>query len=331
MILFDNSLLDNDLLGKYLTNAIDNSLLDKYSPNIKLTDNTVDIFKYYENNIDGYQQSTRNDDMIRVSQYDITKDKSHNNDELLSPLYIKLLDEVFIQNFYNIGDVIEVGRLTGVYVGDSILDDCIILRVNKIPQYETLYTATYPYEISVILPDSVELKNCNLDNDLLEVKSNDNVVEIVKEDIQDKLEDIQDKLVEQKSDKTVKQKSNKTVEQTQDRTVKQNAKKLAKKCSKTKWVIGGTYVQKIKPRNGSKPLIWEYELIKYVYTIKDYQMNSLIVKKISGPDERIFSLSPYDCKRLHIKFQQGLQIISMNTKNLRLKKTNKNETVHKIA
>ena len=52
-------------------------------------------------------------------------------------------------------------------------------------------------------------------------------------------------------------------------------------------------------------------------------MNSLIVKKISGPEERIFSLSPYDCKRLHIKFQQGLQIISMNTKNLRLKKTNK--------
>lgn len=322
MILFDNSLLDNDLLGKYLTNAIDNSLLDKYSPNIKLTDNKVDIFKYYENNIDGYQQPTRKDDMIRVSQYDITKDKSYDG-KLFLPVYIKLLDEFFIQNFYNIGDVIEVGNLTGVYIGDSTLDDCIILRVNEIPQFETLYSAASPYEISVILADSEELKNCNLDNDLLEVKSN-NVVEIVKPDIQDKL-------VEQKSDKTVKQKSNKTVEQKPDRTVKQNAKKLAKKCSKTKWVIGGTYVQKIKPRNGSKPLIWEYELIKYVYTIKDYQMNSLIVKKISGPDERIFSLSPYDCKRLHIKFQQGLQIISMNTKNLRLKKTNKNETVHKIA
>lgn len=322
MILFDNSLLDNDLLGKYLTNAIDNSLLDKYSPNIKLTDNKVDIFKYYENNIDGYQQPTRKDDMIRVSQYDITKDKSYDG-KLFLPVYIKLLDEFFIQNFYNIGDVIEVGKLTGVYIGDSTLDDCIILRVNEIPQFETLYSAASPYEISVILADSEELKNCNLDNDLLEVKSN-NVVEIVKPDIQDKL-------VEQKSDKTVKQKSNKTVEQKPDRTVKQNAKKLAKKCSKTKWVVGGTYVQKIKPRNGSKPLIWEYELIKYVYTIKDYQMNSLIVKKISGPDERIFSLSPYDCKRLHIKFQQGLQIISMNTKNLRLKKTNKNETVHKIA
>ena len=307
MILFDNSLLDNSLLGKYLTDEIDNRLLDKYSLNLKLTDNTVDIFKYYENNINAYQQPTRNDDMIRVSQYDITKDKSYDG-KLFSPVYIKVLDEFFLQTFYNIGDVIEVGKLIGVYVGDSTLDDSIILRVNEIPQFETLYTAASPYEISVILANSAELKNCVLDNDLLEEKSTDNVDEPVKEETQ-----------------------NKIVKQKPDRTVKQNAKKLAKKCSKTKWVIGGTYVQKIKPRNGSKPLIWEYELIKYVYTINDYQMNSLIVKKISGPDERIFSLSPYDCKRLHIKFQQGLQIISMNTKNLRLKKTNKNETVHKIA
>jgi hypothetical protein len=49
-------------------------------------------------------------------------------------------------------------------------------------------------------------------------------------------------------------------------------------------------------------------------------MNSLIVKKLSGPEEKIYSLTPYDCKRLHIKFQPGLQIMSMNTKNLRLKK-----------
>jgi hypothetical protein len=247
--------------------------------------------------------------MIRLSQYDITKDKSYNG-ELSSPIYIKLLDEFFIQNFYNIGDVVEVGKLTGVYIGDSTLDDCIILRVNNIPQFETLYSATSPHEISVILADSEELKNCVIDNDLLEVKSNDNVDE-----------------TETQKDET----QNKIVKQKPDRTVKQKAKKIAKKCIKTKWVIGGTYVQKIKPRNGSKPLIWKYELIKYVYTINDYQMNSLIVKKISGPEERIFSLSPYDCKRLHIKFQQGLQIISMNTKNLRLKKQIKNETVHKIA
>lgn len=304
MVLFDNSLLDNISLDKYLTDVIDNSLLDKYLTNTKLVDNSVNKFddiKYYKNYINTtYQPTTRNDDMIKVSQYDITKYKSRNNDELSSPLYIKLLDEVFIQNFYNIGDVVEVGKLTGVYIGDSTLDDCIILRVDKIPQSESLYSAVGPFEISVISPNSEELKNCVLDNDLLEVKSNNNIVETEKDEHQDKL-----------------------VNQKPDRTVKQNAKKLAKKCIKTKWVIGGIYVQKIKPRNGSKPLIWEYELIKYVYTIKDYQMNSLIVKKISGPEERIFSLSPYDCKRLHIKFQQGLQIISMNTKNLRLKKTNK--------
>lgn len=305
MVLFDNSLLDNISLDKYLTNAIDNSLLDKYLANTKLIDNSVNKFfadaNYYKNYINTtYQPTTRNDDMIRVSQYDITKNKSRNNDELSSPLYIKLFDEVFIQNFYNIGDVIEVGKLTGIYIGDSTLDDCIILRVDKIPQSESLYSAVFPHEITVISPNSEELKNCVLDNDLSEVKSNDTVVETEKDEHQNKL-----------------------VKQKPDRTVKQNAKKLAKKYIKTKWVIGGIYVQKIKPRNGSKPLIWEYELIKYVYTINDYQMNSLIVKKISGPEERIFSLSPYDCKRLHIKFQQGLQIISMNTKNLRLKKTNK--------
>jgi hypothetical protein len=307
MILFDNNLLD-----KYLTNAIDDRLLDKYLTDTKLVDNSVNKFddiKYYKNYINTYQPTTRNDDMIRLSQYDITKDKSYNG-ELSSPIYIKLLDEFFIQNFYNIGDVVEVGKLTGVYIGDSTLDDCIILRVNNIPQFETLYSATSPHEISVILADSEELKNCVIDNDLLEVKSNDNVDE-----------------TETQKDET----QNKIVKQKPDRTVKQKAKKIAKKCIKTKWVIGGTYVQKIKPRNGSKPLIWKYELIKYVYTINDYQMNSLIVKKISGPEERIFSLSPYDCKRLHIKFQQGLQIISMNTKNLRLKKQIKNETVHKIA
>lgn len=103
-------------------------------------------------------------------------------------------------------------------------------------------------------------------------------------------------------------------------TDKQIAKQNAKKKIKKKWFVGSIYSQKIKPRDGSKPLVWEYELIKYIYTINDYEMNSLIVKKLSGPEEKIYSLTPYDCKRLHIKFQPGLQIMSMNTKNLRLKK-----------
>lgn len=106
-------------------------------------------------------------------------------------------------------------------------------------------------------------------------------------------------------------------EPTDKQRFKNEQKAIHKK--KQKWVIGGHYIQKIKPKDGSKTLVWEYELIKFVYTINDYPMNSLIVKRVSGPDEQIYTVGHNDCKRLHIKYQPGLQIMSMDTPNLKLK------------
>lgn len=188
------------------------------------------------------------------------------------------------------GNNIEVNNSPGAHV--------IVSNGKKMKLNERIKTAPTTYMDDLI---SLYYNNMKHDDPLLTFTEEKNVVEteIKKSSEEQNIE--HNSIIETYTDKQI---------------AKQNAKKKIKK----KWFVGSIYSQKIKPRDGSKPLVWEYELIKYVYTINDYEMNSLIVKKLSGPEEKIYSLTPYDCKRLHIKFQPGLQIMSMNTKNLRLKK-----------
>jgi hypothetical protein len=55
-----------------------------------------------------------------------------------------------------------------------------------------------------------------------------------------------------------------------------------------------------------------YKVIKYIYTMNRIETNILILKQIYGPQGHIYTLNAHDCRKLHIKYQPGLQVFPMN-------------------
>lgn len=89
---------------------------------------------------------------------------------------------------------------------------------------------------------------------------------------------------------------------------KRMVKSKAKSEINKKFVRGSYYFLKDKCSNTIK----EFELKQIIWTINDNIINALIMKQISGPNNSIFTLNKYDCKKFHIKFEPGLQIFSMD-------------------
>jgi hypothetical protein len=106
-----------------------------------------------------------------------------------------------------------------------------------------------------------------------------------------------------------------------DYETKRRLKNEAKAQVKKKFIIGRTYY--LKGRGNVKK---EYILKKYIYTINESIVNIVIMKQISGPKASIYTLNPYDCKRYHIKYEDGLQVFSMEM-NWILKRTTKTPRV----
>lgn len=48
-----------------------------------------------------------------------------------------------------------------------------------------------------------------------------------------------------------------------------------------------------------------------VWSIEDIVIKGIVVKQLSGINMNMGSLSRYDCQRLHVKYEPGLQIMSM--------------------
>ena len=51
--------------------------------------------------------------------------------------------------------------------------------------------------------------------------------------------------------------------------------------------------------------------MKFVYSMNDTETNILILKQIYGPKGTMYTLNRHDCKKLHIKYEPGLQVFSM--------------------
>lgn len=98
------------------------------------------------------------------------------------------------------------------------------------------------------------------------------------------------------------------------REIKQQAKAIIRK----KFYIGETYYLK------SSTIKRQYILKKYIYAIRDDIVNIVIMKQISGPIGKIYTLTPHDCLNYHIKYEPGLQVFSMSLNWVHRKK-NKNE------
>jgi hypothetical protein len=89
-------------------------------------------------------------------------------------------------------------------------------------------------------------------------------------------------------------------------------KHKAKEKVKRKFVVGELISLKTKSKCGSKEVIKGYKVIKFFYTINDIETNAVVVKQIYGPQSQIYTLNIHDCQKLHIKYEPGLQVFSMN-------------------
>jgi hypothetical protein len=86
-----------------------------------------------------------------------------------------------------------------------------------------------------------------------------------------------------------------------------------------KFKLGEHYI--IYPMK-NKRLRREYVVKKTVYTILDKEVNIVIMKQLSGPQSNKFTLSKEDCLKLHLKWEEGLEVFSMEL-DWKLIKTNK--------
>lgn len=179
--------------------------------------------------------------------------------------------------------------------------------------------------------DSYEKENCIPIKELMQIRQNDYIVSFLKEYplVSTKLATVDNKnklwrlkyvgfikcyillrtaidppVVQTKPKETIKK-------QTLNETEKQKLKKQEKKKINKKFIIGDTYILRSKRVKGCKQTVKEFIIKKYIYTINDEPVNVVIVKQISGDMSNIFTLNRNDCKKLHLKFEEGLQVYPM--------------------
>ena len=75
-----------------------------------------------------------------------------------------------------------------------------------------------------------------------------------------------------------------------------------------KFKVGEHYF--IYPMNNRK-IRREYVVKKTVYKILDKEVNIVIMKQINGSQTTKFTLNKDDCQKLHIKYEDGLEVFSM--------------------
>lgn len=95
--------------------------------------------------------------------------------------------------------------------------------------------------------------------------------------------------------------------------VKQD-KKAAKDRAKSKvterYKIGDILTLRGKIRDGSSRIVKKFEVKKVIWSIRGKEMNILILKQLSGPNNNR-TLGKDDCLKYHIKYEPGLQVYSM--------------------
>lgn len=99
------------------------------------------------------------------------------------------------------------------------------------------------------------------------------------------------------------------IEQTEQQRSGKQPVTTVKPVKTKKFKIGEHYL--IHPMNNKK-LRREFVVKKTIYSIKDREVNIVIMKQISGPESTTkFTLSKEDCLKFHLKYEDGLQVCSM--------------------
>lgn len=96
--------------------------------------------------------------------------------------------------------------------------------------------------------------------------------------------------------------------------IAKHEKKLSKNKAKSKvneqYKIGDILTLRGKIRDGSSRVVKKFEVKKVIWSIRGKEMNILILKQLSGPNNNR-SLGKDDCIKYHIKYEPGLQVYSM--------------------
>lgn len=89
--------------------------------------------------------------------------------------------------------------------------------------------------------------------------------------------------------------------------IKTNVKQEIKK----KFKRGSFICLRTKGKGSAKRIERIYQIKQIVWSMNDIILKALVVKQISGPNYNMFSLNPTDCARVHVKYEPGLQFLSM--------------------
>ena len=99
------------------------------------------------------------------------------------------------------------------------------------------------------------------------------------------------------------------IEQTEQQRSGKQPVTTVKPVKTKKFKIGEHYL--IHPMNNKK-LRREFVVKKTIYSIIDREVNIVIMKQSSGPESTTkFTLSKEDCLKFHLKYEDGLQVYSM--------------------
>jgi len=88
------------------------------------------------------------------------------------------------------------------------------------------------------------------------------------------------------------------------------SKNEAKASVKTRYKIGDHVILRGKIKDGSERIVKKFEVKKVIWSVHSNPVNILILKQIEGPNNNR-SLDKNDCKKYHIKYEEGLQVYSM--------------------
>ena len=91
---------------------------------------------------------------------------------------------------------------------------------------------------------------------------------------------------------------------------KKRSKNEAKSSVKTRYKIGDHVILRGKIKDGSERVVKKFEVKKVIWSIHSNPVNILILKQLEGPNNNR-SLDKNDCKKYHIKYEEGLQVYSM--------------------
>lgn len=99
-----------------------------------------------------------------------------------------------------------------------------------------------------------------------------------------------------------------------DRAMEIRKKKLskneAKSSVKVRYKIGDHLILRGKIKDGSEKIVKKFEVKKVIWSVHSNPVNILILKQYEGPNNNR-SLDKNDCKKYHIKYEEGLQVYSM--------------------